>query len=505
MTFPRRSGLLLHPTSLPCKFGIGDWGGSAYQFVDFLKGSLQTYWQTLPLSPTGYGDSPYQAVSAFAGNPMLISPERLVESGLLSAEIHNNIPEFPIHHVDFGWVINYKTDLLNRAFANFQKYSGDKSAFTAFCKKEAHWLDDYALFASLKEQFELRPWYEWDDAIKRRDPAAIASWRKKLATDIERQQFWQWLFFTQLSDLKQYANANGVQLIGDIPIFIALDSADVWANTDLFMLDDQLDPIVVSGVPPDYFSETGQLWGHPHYRWDKMEENGYKWWIDRFQMMQQQADVIRIDHFRGFYNYWEVPASAETAITGEWKLGPGIPFFDVVKEALGDVPIIAEDLGDFDDESRAGLDAIQAKFGYPGMKILVFAFDTPANVFLPHNYTPENVAYTGTHDNDTAVGWYHDSATTNETRDFFHRYLRVGNENIAWDLIRLAWSSVANTAIAPVQDVLGYGNDAKMNTPGTVGPPNWMWRMAPNVLHDGHRQGLAELTGLYNRLPDTEL
>jgi 4-alpha-glucanotransferase len=281
-----------------------------------------------------------------------------------------------------------------------------------------------------------------------------------------------------------------------------MDSADVWANSELFMLDDQLDPIVVSGVPPDYFSETGQLWGHPHYRWDAMERNGYEWWINRFRMMQQQADVIRIDHFRGFYNYWEVPASAETAITGEWKLGPGIPFFDVVRDALGDVPIIAEDLGDFDEESRAGLDAIQQKFNYPGMKILVFAFDTPQNIFLPHNYTRENVVYTGTHDNDTAVGWYHDSATTNDTRDFFHRYLRVGNENVAWDLIRLAWSSVADTAIAPVQDVLGYGNDAKMNTPGTVGPPNWMWRMAPNALHDGHQNGLAELTGLYNRLPD---
>ncbi len=501
MTFPRRSGLLLHPTSLPCRFGIGDWGSNAYQFVDFLNGAMQTYWQMLPLSPTGYGDSPYQAVSAFAGNPMLISPEKLAEQGWLSADIYHSIPNFPTYHVDFGWIIHHKTDLLKRAFANFQKHNDDKSAFAAFCKQEAHWLDDYALFASLKEQFELRPWYEWGDAIKRREPSAMSEWREKLAEDIERHQFWQWLFFTQLGELKQYASEKGVQLIGDIPIFIALDSADVWANTDLFMLDDQLDPIVVSGVPPDYFSETGQLWGHPHYRWDVMEKNGYKWWIDRFRMLQQQADVIRIDHFRGFYNYWEVPASAETAINGKWKLGAGIPFFDVIKAALGDVPIIAEDLGDFDKESRAGLDAIQAKFNYPGMKILVFAFDTPKNIFLPHNYTPENVVYTGTHDNDTAVGWYYDSETTDATRDFFHRYLRVGKENVAWDLIRLAWSSVANTAIAPVQDVLGYGNDAKMNTPGTVGPPNWMWRMAPDALHEGHRQGLAELTGLYNRLP----
>ena len=511
MRFPRCSGILLHPTSLPGRFGIGDLGDAAYRFVDFLAAAGQSYWQVLPLSPTGYADSPYQTLSAFAGNPMLISLERLVEIGHLSAADLEDVPAFLDDRVDFGPVIRYKTGLLNRAFANFQARSpaGQRVAFARFCNEQASWLDDFALFMALKEARNLRPWEEWEPEIVTRQPGALARWRESLAGEIESQKYRQWLFFEQWLAVKRYANERAIRIIGDIPIFVSMDSADVWANPRLFHFDENLRPTVVSGVPPDYFSETGQLWGHPLYRWEVMAQEGYAWWIARFRMAFTQADVVRIDHFRGFYNYWEVPAGEETAINGRWLYGPGAGLLHAVTGALGEMAIIAEDLGDFNAESRAGVDALQAEFGYPGMKVLQFAFSAgPSDPFLPHNYTRDCVVYTGTHDNDTIAGWYRVTSTGAE-RDYALKYLgsdglglsslRTETLDIAWGLIRLAWGSVAHTAITTVQDLLSLGHESRMNTPATVGPPNWCWRLLPGALTDEVAARLRELTAIYGR------
>ena len=504
MRFPRRSGILMHPTSLPGRSGIGDFGDQAYRFVDFLVSAGQTYWQVLPLSPTGYGDSPYQGLSAFAGNPMLISLEKLVETGHLSPEDLEDMPHFPDDRVDFGPVIDHKTELLNRAFANFsaQAPAPQQRAFAKFCEEQAAWLEDFALFMALKEAHGLRPWHEWEEGAARREPEALARWRDSLADAIESQKYRQWQFFDQWLAVKEYANGQGIRIIGDIPIFVALDSTDVWAHPQLFHFDENLQPTMVSGVPPDYFSETGQLWGHPLYRWKVMARSGYAWWIERFQMAFTQADVVRIDHFRGFYNYWEVPAGEKTAIKGRWLYGPGADLFSTVTKALGQVAIIAEDLGDFDKKSRAGVDALQAEFGYPGMKVIQFAFSTgPTDPFLPHNYTsPDWVAYTGTHDNDTAVGWYEETSTEDE-RDYARKYLGRDASDIAWDLIRLAWASTANTAMTTTQDLLSLGHNARMNTPSTLGPPNWCWRLPLHTLTDDIAQRLLELTAIYGRMP----
>jgi 4-alpha-glucanotransferase len=507
MKFPRRSGILMHPTSFPGRFGIGDLGTEAYQFVDFLASASQSYWQILPLSPTGYGDSPYQGLSAFAGNPMLISPEKLVEAGHLSADDLREPPGFPQQRVDFGPVIQYKDALLDRAYANFQTRAVPQQhkAFARFCEEQAYWLDDWALFMALKEEHGLRPWPEWEAGAARRDPEALDRWRASLAEEIEAQKYRQWQFFEQWLALKEYANDLGIRIIGDIPIFMALDSTDVWANLHLWHFDEDLQPTVVSGVPPDYFSETGQLWGHPLYRWEVMAENRYEWWVQRFRMAFTQADVVRIDHFRGFYDYWEVPAGAETAIKGRWLYGPGAGLFRVVTDALGNVAIIAEDLGDFDKESRAGVDALQEEFGHPGMKVLQFAFSAgPKDPFLPHNYaSPSWVVYTGTHDNDTAVGWYEASSTEKE-RDYARKYMAFDGSDVAWELIRLGWASIANTAMTTTQDLLSLGHEARMNTPSTMGPPNWCWRLLPGALTANIAQRLLEMTAIYGRLPKSE-
>jgi 4-alpha-glucanotransferase len=504
MRFPRLSGILMHPTSLPGRFGIGDLGDEALRFVDVLAAAGQAYWQVLPLSPTGYGDSPYQGLSAFAGNPMLISPERLAALGHLSAADLEAMPHFPDDRVDFGPVIYHKTNLLNRAFANFRAHAPDdqRAAFAQFCRAQSAWLDDFALFMALKEAHDLRPWPEWEVGASKRVPAALDRWHEDLAEQIDNQRYRQWQFFEQWLAVKAYANERGVRIIGDIPIFVALDSADVWASSHLFHFDDQLQPTVVSGVPPDYFSETGQLWGHPLYRWEVMAEEGYAWWIERFRMALTQVDVVRIDHFRGFYNYWEVPAGETTAIKGRWLRGPGASIFHAVTEALGEVAIIAEDLGDFDDESRAGVDTLQKAFGYPGMKVLQFAFGAgPVDPFLPHNYaTTEWVAYTGTHDNDTVLGWYQESSTEAE-RDYARKYLGTDGADIAWDLIRLAWASTARTAMTTTQDLLNLGHHARMNTPSTLGPPNWCWRLLPGALTDEIAERLLTLTAIYGRKP----
>jgi 4-alpha-glucanotransferase len=503
MRFPRCSGILMHPTALPGRFGIGDLGDDAYRFVDYLVSAGQSYWQMLPLSPTGYGDSPYQGLSALAGNPMLISPSRLVELGHLTREDLEEMPPFPDDRVDFGPVIVHKTRLLNKAYARFRaQASGSQgAAFAQFCEQQASWLDDVALFMALKEAHDLRPWHEWERGAAQRDPEALARWRDSLADEIDSQKYRQWQFFHQWLSLKQYANERGIRIIGDIPIFVALDSADVWANPHLFHFDEHLQPTVVSGVPPDYFSETGQLWGHPLYRWEVMAETGYDWWVTRFRMAFTQADVVRIDHFRGFYNYWEVPAGEETAIRGRWLRGPGADLFHAVTAALGRVAIIAEDLGDFNEESRAGVDALQAEFGYPGMKVLQFAFGAgPSDPFLPHNYGSDCVVYTGTHDNDTTWGWY-EATSTGAERDCARKYLGSDGSDIAWDLIRVAWASVATTAMTTVQDLLNLGHEARFNTPSTVGPPNWCWRLPLGALSREVGQRLLELTAVYGRRP----
>jgi 4-alpha-glucanotransferase len=503
MKFGRHSGILLHPTSLPGRFGIGDLGSAAYRFVDFLTAAKQSYWQVLPLSPTGYADSPYQALSAFAGNPMLISPEHLVQVGHLSKQDLADAPTFPDDRVDFGPVINYKACLLNRAFASFRAHApkDHRVAFARFCAHQAPWLDEFALFMALKEVHNLRPWQEWEPELAARQPASLANFRESLVDEIESQKYRQWQFFEQWLGLKRYANERNVRIIGDIPIFVSMDSADVWANPHLFCLDEDLQPTVVSGVPPDYFSETGQLWGHPLYRWDVMAREGYAWWIDRFRMAFTQADVVRIDHFRGFHNYWEVPAEEETAIKGHWARGPGAELFHTVTGALGEMEIIAEDLGDFDEESRGGVNSLQATFGYPGMRVLLFAFKTDStDPFLPHNFARDCLAYTTTHDTDTAVGWYQ-VTTTEEERAFAREYLDSDGSDFAWDLIRLAWSSVAHTAITTVQDLLSLGHEARMNLPGSVGAPNWCWRLPPEALTEEIAGRLGDLTTIYGRLP----
>jgi 4-alpha-glucanotransferase len=502
MKFPRRSGILLHPTSLPGRFGIGDLGEEAYRFVDFLVAARQSYWQVLPLSPTGYGNSPYQGLSAFAGNPLLISPEKLVQVGYLLQADLKDLPNFPSERVDFEGVSLYKKDLLDRAFARFQAEASqtEREAFGRFCEEQAFWLEEFALFMALKEAQGLRPWWEWGAALAKREPQALVRAREDLEEEITNQKFRQWQFFEQWLALKSYANEHGVRIIGDIPIFVALDSADVWVQPHLFHLDEALRPTFVSGVPPDYYSPTGQLWGHPLYRWDVMAQEGYSWWIARFRMAFTQADIVRIDHFRGFYNYWEVPAGEKTAVKGRWVRGPGAELFHVVTAALGEMPIIAEDLGDFDQESRAGVDALMTEFGYPGMKVLQFAFGSgPTNPFLPHNFTRDCVVYTGTHDSDTTLSWYR--TISEAERDFIRKYLGSNGSDIAWDLIRLAWASVAHTAIAPVQDLLSLGHEARMNTPGTSGPPNWCWRLLPRMLNDAVAARLAELTMIYGRAP----
>lgn len=501
-TFPRRSGLVLHPTALPGPYGIGDLGDQAERFVDFLVAAGQTYWQVLPLSPTGYADSPYQGTSAFAGNPMLISPDRLLAAGHLSAADLVDRPAFSADRVDFGAVIAWKSALLDRAYARFQSFSiSERTPFERFCTEQAAWLEDVALFMALKQAHDMRAWPEWPAPLAARDPAALALARADLADAILAQKYRQWVFFEQWGALRRYANQRGIRFIGDVPIFVALDSADVWANTRLFHFDEQLRPSMISGVPPDYFSDTGQLWGHPLYRWDVMAAEGYRWWIDRFHAAFVFADVVRIDHFRGFYNYWEIQAGETTAINGHWVDGPRAELFTAVSAALGDVAIIAEDLGDFNAESRAGLDALMGQFGFPGMRILQFAFNRrEGDRFFPHNYPRASVVYTGTHDNDTLVGWFTVSSTEAERRDAI-RYLCCGGDDIAWSFIRTAWMSVSDTAMTTVQDLLRLDTAARMNLPGTLGAHNWTWRLPPGALDESIAARLRDLTEIYQRLP----
>ncbi len=497
MSRHRASGILLHPTSLPGKYGIGDLGPAAYRFVDLLVEAKQTYWQILPLGPTGYGDSPYQTFSAFAGNPLLISPESLVAEQFLAPEALEDLPEFPVDEVDYGPVITYKTAVLARSRDYFESHAsaGARADLERFAAEQAFWLADFALFMALKEAHGGGPWTDWEPDLIARDQDTLTQWRARLASSIRQHTYNQYLFFRQWLALKRYANQHGVQIIGDAPIFVAHDSADCWAHRELFYLKPDGQPSVVAGVPPDYFSVTGQLWGNPLYRWDVVAATGYAWWIDRLRTVFSLVDLLRLDHFRGFSGYWEIPATAPTAETGSWQPGPGSALFEAAQQALGRLPLIAEDLGVITPD----VEEMRQRFGFPGMKILQFAFGGDAdNPFLPHNFDPLCVVYTGTHDNDTTAHWF--AVATEAERAHALAYMASRGDDFTWDLVRLAFSSVADTAVIPLQDLLGLGASARMNFPGTLGN-NWRWRFNEGVLTEALIARIAEMTVLYGRNP----
>jgi 4-alpha-glucanotransferase len=492
----RASGVLLHPTSLPSRFGIGDLGPEAYAFVDWLSEMRQGLWQVLPLTPTSVGDSPYFSPSAFAGNAMLLSPDRLVEDGWLTAADLADTPVFPQDRVDYEAVGRFKADLLRRVAERFEAEGTpeQQEALVVFRAAQRPWLEDYALFMALKEEHGGLPWTEWPESLKQRHAGALADARKRLSKELRRHALGQYLFFAQWQALKAHANGQGISIIGDLPIFVAHDSADVWAHPEFWRLDEAGNPKVVAGVPPDYFSATGQLWGNPHYEWKIMAETGYAWWVGRIRTLLTLVDRIRIDHFRGFAGFWEIPAGETTAIHGSWAQGPGEAFFKSLRDQLGDLPFIAEDLGVI----TPNVVELREAFGLPGMKILQFAFDTSeANNYYPHLFERNTVVYTGTHDNDTSVGWYEKAKPAD--RALMAEYL--GKERIDephWDLIRLAHASVADTAIIPLQDLLGLGSEARMNTPGTQGG-NWAWRYRAGDLSPELTSRFRRMTELYDR------
>lgn len=495
MLTKRSSGVILHPSSFPGPDGIGDLGPEAYHWIDFLSEAGCSLWQVLPLGPTGYGDSPYQCFSAFAGNPYLVSPLMLLKDGLLNLADLNDRPNFPVDKVDYGPVIEWKLKLLDRAYKKFKKSRRQSllDDFANFEKTQNHWLKDYALFMTIKGSLGGVSWDNWPIEYRNREPKTL----RKFITDhedaIKKQKFLQFAFFRQWKALKDYTNQKNIQVIGDIPIFVAFDSADAWSHPELFFINKMGKPTVVAGVPPDYFSPTGQLWGNPLYRWSAHTETGFKWWISRIKSTLQLFDIIRLDHFRGFAGYWEVKAGSKTAEKGRWVKGPGRSLFDAIKNSLGNLPIIAEDLG----EITPDVTALRETFQLPGMKILQFAFSSDAeDPFLPHNYVIDCVAYTGTHDNDTSRGWYENASQ--KEQDFCRRYLARSGEDIAWDLIRATWSSVANIVLTPMQDLLSLGTDARMNYPSKPSG-NWQWRLPSDAINEGLLERLKEMNALYGR------
>ncbi len=493
MKFKRASGILLHPTSLPGPYGVGDLGAAAIRWIDWLAGSGCSLWQVLPLGPTSYGDSPYQCFSAFAGNPYLISPDTLLEEGLLTREDLADMPVWDDQKVDFGRLYLWKPALLERSFRRFSAYEGPIQAeFDSFCKENASWLDDYALFMAIKENHSGVSWAAWPAPLRLREKGAMQEVRAALSSSVLRFSFYQFLFFRQWKAVSEHAHQKGVQIIGDIPIFVAYDSSDVWAHPDLFHLDKNGNPTVVAGVPPDYFSPTGQLWGNPLYKWKIHKATGYAWWLERIQATLKLVDILRIDHFRGFAGYWEVPFGNPTAEKGRWVPGPGADFFKTVQAKLGSLPILAEDLGLITPD----VVALRDQFGLPGMKILQFAFSGPENPFLPHSYSQNCTVYTGTHDNDTTRGWYESAPETE--KDFARRYFQIDGSHFAWDLIRCAWSSVAMFAVAPLADFLNLGTEARMNYPSRLGG-NWEWRMKGEALSGDLQAKIKELNWLYQR------
>ena len=498
MRLPRGSGILLHPTSLPGRYGIGDVGPDADRFVGNLTAAGQRWWQMLPVGPTGYGNSPYQSHSSFAGNPLLISPDLLVEDGILSRRDLEPLPDFPTDHVDFDEVTAWKHGLLERAFANFDKTRHD---FRGFAWDNGWWLEDFALYMALKEAHGGCAWIDWEPDIARRRPEALEAWRSRLVERVDFHRFVQFLFDRQWRRLRALCRDNGIGLIGDVPIFVALDSSDVWARPELFKLDGHGRPTVVAGVPPDFFSADGQLWGNPLYDWQAHAAEGYRWWIARMRAVINRVDIVRLDHFRGFADYWEIPAGSPTAAGGRWVRGPRDELLHALAEGLNGLPLIAEDLGDIDQ----AVHDLRDRFDLPGMKILQFAFDGESDGFLPYNYPRNCIVYTGTHDNDTTVGWF----TTEESytiqspeqvaqeRRYVRRFVGPG-EPIHWALIRLALSSVADTAVIPLQDVIGLGGEARMNRPG-IPAGNWTWRHKSEELTPNLLDRLAELTAVYGR------
>ena len=506
LQFSRSSGVILHPTSLPGPYGIGDLGSSAYAFADFLKASGQHIWQILPLVPTGYGDSPYSGLSAHAGNTLMISPEKLMADNLLPKDILEHTTRFTADKVNFGKVIEFKKKILKEAFQRYKKSPDTKlqTEFLSFCQKHAHWLEDYALFVALKDSHDGKAWDEWEPRYAKCKEEALEKARDELSDEILAEQFYQFLFFKQWHELKRYCNARKISIIGDMPILVAYDSVDVWKNNHLFKLDKDGKPTVVAGVPPDYFSATGQLWGNPLYDWEEMAKDNFRWWIKRFESMLENVDVIRIDHFRGFAGLWEIPAGQKTAEKGKWVSTPGDELFKALVETFDDLPIIVEDLGVITPD----VEELRDKYHFPGMRILQMAFGGDScNIDLPHNYIRHSVVYTGGHDHDTVVGWFRSKEGAGSTRGAEQikeerqkclRYLRSTGKEIHWDFIEAAYASVSCLAIVPLQDVLGLGSSARMNLPASM-EGNWNWRYRQELLNDETTKRLAEITALYGR------
>ncbi len=495
MTRTRQAGIICHPTSFPGPHGIGDLGEAAFRYVEWLARGTQTLWQILPLGPIGLGNSPYASPSAFAGNDLLISLPWLVGDGLLDAVRLEDPPPFPASSVDYDAVRAFKQPFLREAFDRFRRGAAQelRHAFDDFRHRQSGWLDDYALFMALKDAHAGVAWNLWPTEIALRQPEALAAARLRLQDQLRFYEFTQFLFSRQWSEVRRYANERGARVIGDLPIFVAYDSADVWAHRDLFRLDDQGRPTDVAGVPPDAFTTDGQFWGNPVYDWDRNAAGGYAWWIDRVRSSLQQVDFLRIDHFRAFAASWVVPAGAPTAASGHWEPGPGRHIFDAMEHAIGPLPLIVEDLGLITPDVAM----LREELGFPGMKVLQFAFDSgPTNAYLPHNYEPDSVVYTGTHDNQTTIGWFR--SLPDPVRASVQRYLGGDGSDIAWDLIRTALVSVADKAIAPLQDVMRLDDDARMNMPGSPSG-NWAWRYASHQLHEGLADGLRELTETYGR------
>jgi 4-alpha-glucanotransferase len=494
----RSSGMLVHVTSLTSPFGIGDVGPAAFAMVDRLQTAGQGWWQALPLGPTGYGNSPYQSLSSFVGNELLISPDRLIEEGLLRPADCDEGRSFSKNAVDYDLVIPFKDRLIEKAWTNFRTMpqSPLRQEYDQFRVEQAHWLHDYALFRALKDKLGGAFYLEWPSPLLRRDTEALAEARRNLAAQIDRICFGQFLLFRQGERLREYARAKGVHLIGDLPFFVSPDSSDVWANPELFLLDEHYHPRFVAGVPPDYFSPQGQLWGNPIYNWEALKQTGYRWCIDRLRALLAYVDVVRLDHFRGFAAAWHIPAGAKTAQSGQWMPGPGANFLSAVQKELGALPFIAEDLG----QITPDVYALRDQFRLPGMRILQFAFDGRAdNPYLPPNYVPNTVVYTGTHDNNTTRGWF-EALPEDQKRNVWNYLKRPGGESdeVAWELIRLAWSSSAALAMAPLQDLLNLGAEARMNVPGSVAG-NWRWRCTEEMLSPAVLDRLRDLTTSSNR------
>ncbi len=495
----RGNGVLLHITSLPSPFGIGDLGPWAYRFTDFLAEAKQSFWQILPLNATGPGGiSPYHCTSAFAGNMLFISPERMVEDGYLTKDDLEPRPDFSREKTDYPSVIRYKEALFRKAYARFRRRSGRrKQVFDVFVKEQLFWLEDFSLFAAIKSHFEQKPWREWPEGMRDRQPRSIASLKKELSRKIEAEKFLQYIFFQQWSSLHAYCRSKGIRIIGDMPIYLNLESADLWTHPEIFKLDASGKPEVVAGVPPDYFSATGQLWGNPVYRWDILKERGYDWWIARIAHLLGLVDQVRIDHFRGLVAYWEVPAGENTAVNGRWVEAPAADFLNCLIKKVPCLPLIAEDLGVITADVREVLN----RFELAGMKILQFAFgeDLSVNPYSPHNLIRNSIVYTGTHDNNTVKGWF-DHELDRKGRKRLSRYLgrRISRDQVSWELIRLAMMSVVDTAIMPLQDILGLGEEARMNRPA-IAEGNWQWRLLPEQLTPEITKRLRGLTEIYGR------